>query len=437
MASAPLPKTLALYRALTGCAAPFFERLLLFRTERGKEDAQRLAERRGQASAPRPQGFLVWIHAASVGEANSVLALVEALLARGDVSILVTTTTLTSASLMAQRLPGERARHQFAPLDHPRWVKAFLDHWRPDLGLIVESELWPNLLLSADEQRIPLVLLNARLSERSFRRWKRAPKAAARLLSCFSLCLAQDQKTAARLSALGAAPVEACGNLKFVAEPLPDAPAERARLEAMLGSRPRLLAASTHEGEELLLAEAARRVKPGFPDFLLIIVPRHPERGWGVAESLRGAGFTVALRSQDEPITYGTDIYVADTLGELGLFYRLAPLAFMGGSLIAHGGQNPLEPARLGRFVLHGPHIENFAESYAALEAAGAAQQVTTLSALTEALATLLPAPETLEARGAQAASVVHAADQVLARVLEKLEPFLPPSGLRRRDGSA
>jgi len=428
--------TLALYRALTGRATPLFERLLVLRAERGKEDVRRLGERRGEASAPRPQGFLVWIHAASVGEANSVLALVGALLARGDVSVLVTTTTLTSAAVMAQRLPQEGARHQFAPLDHPRWVKAFLDHWRPDLGLIVESELWPNLLLIAEERGVPLVLLNARLSERSFSRWRRAPRAAARLLSCFSLCLAQDQKTAARLSALGAKSVEACGNLKFVADPLPDAPAERARLEAMLGSRPRLVAASTHEGEELLLAEAARRLKPRSPGFLLILVPRHPERGRDVAESLRSTGLTVALRSLGEPITQGTDIYVADTLGELGLFYRLAPLAFMGGSLVAHGGQNPLEPARLSRFVLHGPHIENFAESYAALEAAGAAEQVDTLTALTEALATLLPAPEALEARGAQAADIVSAADQVLSRVLEKLKPFLPPAGLRRRDAS-
>lgn len=437
MAPAPLPVTLALYRALTSRAAPLFEQLLRLRAERGKEDLHRLGERRGEASLARPQGFLVWIHAASVGEANSVLALVDSLLSRGDVSVLVTTTTLTSASLMAQRLPNERACHQFVPLDHPRYTKTFLDHWRPDLGLIVESELWPNLLMSADQGRVRLVLLNARLSARSYRRWMRARKSAARLLACFSLCLAQDQKSAARLSALGAKHVETCGNLKFVADPLPDAPAERTRLEAMMGQRPRLVAASTHEGEELVLAEATRRLKLRISDFLLILVPRHPERGRDIAESLRAAGFTVALRSQDQPITSGIDIYVADTLGELGLFYRVAPLALMGGSLVAHGGQNPLEPARLSRFVLHGPHVENFVESYAALEAAGAAQQVSTVAALTEALTTLLPTPETLAARGAQAASVVQAADQVLARVLEKLEPFLPPAGLRRHDASA
>jgi 3-deoxy-D-manno-octulosonic-acid transferase len=414
-----------------------FERLLALRADEGKEDALRLGERRGASPDPRPQGFLVWIHAASVGEANSVLVLIDALLARGTLNALVTTTTLTSASLMAARLPKGLARHQFAPLDHPRWVQSFLDHWRPDLALIVESELWPNLLLTAEAKGVPLVLLNARLSERSFRRWLRARRTARRLLACFSLCLAQDQKTAARLLALGAPNVEACGNLKFVATPLPDLPAERTRFEAALGKRPCLVAASTHEGEEILIAKAARILKKRLPDFFLILVPRHPERGAALAQGLCAAGHKVALRSRGDVVTLETDIYVADSVGELGLFYRLAPLAFVGGSLIPHGGQNPLEPARLGRFVLHGPNVENFAETYAALEAAGAAQMISSAEALAEALFTLLSAPDSLRAHGARGASAVQAADQVLPRVLTKLMPFLPKTDLRRADGSA
>lgn len=437
MAFSPLPKTLALYRVLMGHSASLLERLLKLRAEWGKEDALRLAERRGEASQPRQHGFLVWIHAASVGEANSVLALVEALLARGNVSILVTTTTLTSASLMAMRLPTERAIHQFVPVDHPRWVERFIDHWRPDLALIVESELWPNLLLTAEAKGVRLVLLNARMSERSFRRWRRASGAAARLLSCFALCLAQDEKTAARLSVLGAKQVECCGNLKLAAEPLPDIPAEHAALQAMIGTRPCFVAASTHEGEEPIIAEAALRLRPRFPDLLVILAPRHPERGDAIAKALRAVDIDVAQRSRDEPITPRTEIYLADTLGELGLFYRLAPLAFVGGSLVPHGGQNPLEPARLGRFVLHGPHVQNFAESFAALTAVGGAQEVGSAASLADSLERLLHAPEALHTRGTQAASVVQAADQVLARVLARLEPFLPPSGLRRRDGCA
>lgn len=436
MAAAPVPLSLVVYRLLTARAAFLLEWLLKLRVAWGKEDPVRLPERRGEASEPRPKGFLVWIHAASVGEANSVLSLVATLLETRPVSILVTTATLTSASLLTQRLPKSGARHQFVPLDHPRWAAAFLDHWRPELGLFVESELWPNLLLAAEKRGVPLVLLNARLSARSFQRWRLARGTAARLLACFSLCLAQDGHTAARLKALGASEVDVCGNLKFVADPLPDMPAERRSLEAELGTRPRLVAASTHEGEESLLAAAARTIRASIPDFLLILVPRHPERGAALARSLHNMGFTVALRSAHEPIRSATEIYVADTLGELGLFYRLAPLAFVGGSLVPHGGQNPLEPARLHRFVLHGPHIGNFAESYAALEAVGGAQLVTAES-IADTVATLLTMPEALAARGDQAASAVREADQVLARVLAKLEPYLPPALSSRRDGCA
>jgi 3-deoxy-D-manno-octulosonic-acid transferase len=416
-----------LYRVATGALTPFVLFYLRRRCERDKEDPLRLGERRGIAAAPRPQGPLLWTHAASVGEATSVLGLIERLLAtRPSLAILLTTGTVASARLMAERLPSA-ARHQYVPVDLPGSVSRFLDHWRPDLALWVESELWPNLVLSTAERAIPMVLLNGRLSARSYRRWRRCPGLIRPMLAAFQLCFAQDEEQARRLAHLGAKEIAKSGDLKAAAPPLPADPGALDRLRQEIARRPAWLAASTHAGEEEVVASAHLLAAQSHPGLLTIIAPRHPARGERIAAMLRARGFEVARRSVGDPITSETQIYLADTLGELGLFYRLAAIAFIGGSLFGKGGHNPFEAARLGCAVLHGPDMKNCAPMAAALAAAGATQTVTGTQDLAGAVATLLEDGETRAMRAAAAARAVASAEGVLDRVLARLSPWLDP----------
>ncbi len=368
--------TPGLYRGLTIALGPLIALYLRGRRRRGKEDPERFAERQGRASRPRPEGPLIWIHTASVGELTSALPLMRCLLEqRAELTLLVTSGTVTSARLAADRLPP-RAIHQFVPADRPDWVGRFLDHWRPDLALWVESELWPNLLGQSRARGIVTVLINARMSRRSFRRWQRLPGLIGPLLGGFALCLAQDQEQAERLRALGATKVEVSGSLKQAAEPLPAEAAELQRLRAATAGRPLWLAASTHDGEEAIAARVHGDLAAAHPGLLTVIVPRHPERGDELAAALTAGGQKLAQRSTGQRIEPATEIYLADTLGELGLFYRLSEIVFVGGSLTPRGCQNLLEPARLGAAVIHGPDVENFRVAAADLAAAGASTMV-------------------------------------------------------------
>jgi len=362
------------YRSATAVLSPAAKLVLRERAARGKEDLERLPERLGHSNLKRPEGKLIWIHGASVGETLAALPLLSVLLTPGR-HALVTSGTVTSAKLMAQRLPPN-AVHQFVPIDTPSAARSFLDHWRPDVGLFVDSDLWPNLLMSAAERKIPLALVNARISARSAEGWSRAPQTAQALLSAFEAILAIDPEVAARFSSLGARDVRVTGSLKADAPPLPADANKLQALQEAIGTRPIFLASSTHAGEDETLLPAHDALRKNHPDLLTIIVPRHPDRGeeiamlCGTRPVRRRAGG--ALPAED------TAIYVADTMGELGLFYRLAKIAFMGGSLIAHGGQNPLEPARLECAVMAGPHTENFTAAYDAIfEAQGAGGVVT------------------------------------------------------------
>ena len=371
--------TAALWHGGAALAAPGLRVMLRRRVAAGKEVAARLPEREGIDETPRPAGRLVWLHAASVGESQSILPLLAALRAQApDAALLVTTGTVTSATLLAERLPAMGLRdvlHRFAPLDVPAWVARFLDHWRPDVAGFVESELWPNLLAACRSRGVPTALVNARMSERSLRGWMRAPGLARDMLAGFDLVQPQSAGDADRLRPLGARTVGAPGNLKLAAPPLPHDPAELARLQAALRGRPVWLAASTHPGEEEVAAVVHRRLAPGHPGLLTIVAPRHPDRGAGVAGRLGAPRRSVG---QDP----GPDFWVADTLGELGLLYRLAPLVFVGRSLVGRGGQNPLEPARLGCAVAVGLHTANFAEAVALLAAAGGLATVADADAL-------------------------------------------------------
>jgi len=397
-----------LWHGGTTLAAPSLRTMLRRRVARGKEIASRLPEREGIDPTLRPAGRLVWLHAASVGESQSILPVLAVLRAQApDASILITTGTVTSAALLAARLPElelHRVLHRFVPLDVPAWVARFLDHWQPDTAGFVESELWPNLIEGCRARGIPMMLLNARMSARSLRGWQRVPGFARQIVGAFDRVQAQSEADAAHLRLLGARHVDAPGNLKLAAPPLPADPAELARLRALIGNRPVWLASSTHPGEEDVAGQVHRSLVAVHPTLLTIVAPRHPERGAAVAAALdaprRAAG--------QDPGTRG--IWVSDTLGELGLLYRLAPLAFVGRSLIGQGGQNPLEPARLGCAIAVGPHTANFSDSVQALEAAGALTRVEDAAALANWVDAMLRDPAGRRAAGAAACAAAQGA---------------------------
>jgi 3-deoxy-D-manno-octulosonic-acid transferase len=416
---------------LSAAAGPFTPIFLGRRLKRGKEHHQRLSERRGEAGILRPDGPLVWLHGASVGELASVLPLIDRIRARG-IAMLVTTGTVTSGGLAEQRLP-QGVVHHFVPLDIPRFVRRFLDHWRPDLALFVESELWPNMIIEASARGIPMVLINARLSENSFKRWRRVPSSIAHLLRHLDLCLAGASSDAGRLSDLGAPNVVTTGNLKLDVPAPPADPATFATLQDALAGRPVIAAASTHAGEEELMLQAHIRLRTDFPGLLTIIAPRHPDRGTAVSEIATAAGLPVALRSRGQLPNRTTQIYVTDTLGELGLIYRLTPAVFIGGSLVRHGGQNPVEAAKLRTAILHGPHVWNFAEIYTALDNARGAELVDDVGGLVAHFATWLADPLAGASIGEAGHTVVENLGGALDRTLGSLDPYLMQLQLLQR----
>lgn len=406
---------LGVYGAATALFEPFAAALLRARARQGKEDLTRIGERLGRAGIARPSGPLVWLHGVSVGETTSLLPLVAALQARRPgLTILVTSGTLTAADLLARRLPPG-VIHQYAPVDTPGAVRRFLDHWRPGLGVFVESELWPNLILAAKARGVRLAMLSARMTAKSARGWARWPASARAILGAFDTILPQDAATEARLQRLGATPGPRL-NLKLIGEPLPADPVELEHLRATLAGRKVVLAASTHPGEEPLIANAVRKAAPGAA---LILAPRHPERGPQIAEMLSGS-----LRSQgDAP----TPVYVADTLGELGMFMRLADVVVMGGSFVPGiGGHNPLEPARLGRPILTGRYAFNAADIYAEMFAEACAIEASDGASLTRHLKGLLDNPAIARRMGDAALAYASRQGAALDDAMILLDPLLP-----------
>ena len=424
--------TLILYRALLAAASPFLRPYLKSRAGRGKEDPSRLQERFGHSNAQRSKGRTVWIHAASVGESLSVLPLIDRLnKLNPHFAFVVTTGTTTSARLLEQRLP-ERAVHQYIPFDRRTYITRFLDRWQPDAAIWVESEFWPVMLSEISERNIPLALVNARLSEDSYGKWQRFPAIASRMMASFDICLAQDDVTAQRLSSLGARDVRVPGNLKFSAPPLPDNLVTRRDLSRQIGKRTIWLAAQTADPEESQVALVHMDVQRNYPDLLTIIAPRHPERGEEIVTQLRSTGLKVAQRSQGERIQEETQIYVADTMGELGIFYRLANIVFLGRSLFpGAGGSNPLEPARLECAIIQGPYTENFDEITQVLNEAEATRNIEHGDELGFAVKHLLdnqdPRIELITAAEKASAQAAHAVD----RAAEALLPMLLRDGMR------
>lgn len=419
------------YRIAMSLATPAAPLLLDRRASRGKEDPERLGERRGRAGLARPEGPLVWTHGASIGETTSLLALVEALVARG-LTVLVTSGTVSSAEVLARRLPTG-AVHQYLPLDVPAFAARFLDHWRPSLALFAESELWPNTMSALARRGIPLVLVNARMSARAEARWGRAPSVIGALLGRVTLCLAQSEADAARYGRLGAPRVAVSGNLKLDSAPPPADPALVEALASRLAGRPVWLAASTHAGEDEAVIAAHVALKARHPGLLTIVAPRHPVRGEAVAMAAHAAGLDANRRREGGRPEDALDMHVADTIGELGLFYRVAPLVLVGGSLVPHGGQNPIEPARLGCAILHGPHVHNFADLYAALDEGDGALALPDAARLTGSVAELIADTARMRGMARRADRIVGRFGGGLARTLAALDPYLPARSLPAR----
>ena len=360
------------------------ERRLRSRLLMGKEDPERLEERLGISLAERPTGNLIWFHAASVGESLSLVELIKRIsYSQPDYNFLITTGTITSAKLILSRLPSN-AVHQYIPVDTPKAVEKFLDRWRPSLAIWTESEFWPNLISFTSARDIPMILINARISEKSYRRWRFFKKSLKNLIEKFNYSLIQDEKTVKYFSKIGISSnnFELTGTLKEGSAALPHSEIEQVEISKQILNRPVWLAASTHEGEEKLIAAAHRHASKASQGLLLIIVPRHPERGLEIASILTKENFKICLRSKKDKISSDTQIYIADTLGELGLWYRIAPVSFVGGSFVPIGGHNPFEPAALGSAILHGPYVENFKEIYNRLNVAGAAVKIEEASEL-------------------------------------------------------
>jgi len=423
---------LSFYRMATTLGGPLIRLYLNRRLKRGKEDPLRFDERLGIASIPRPKGKVVWLHAASVGESLSVLPLVEQIFkAFPDWSVLITTGTVTSARIMAERLPAP-AIHQYVPVDTSRYVRRFLEHWRPNLALWVESEFWPNLVIETRARAVPMVVVNGRMSKSSYRGWQKRRAMIGRILAAFKLVLAQSDTDGARFESLGAKTVHVPGNLKFASLPLPADETALSELSISIGERPRWLAASTHAGEEAVCGRVHQALKANFPKLLTIIVPRHPDRGAIVATELTAQGLSVRRRSLNEPIDEATDIYIADTMGELGLFYRLCEIVFIGKTMPiigadgkpAGGGQNPIEPAMLSSALIFGKDMSNFEDVSCTLAKAGAARWVADEQELTAAVETFMNDPQLCHQAATAALTTARSEADVLDRIIMALAPF-------------
>ncbi len=424
-----------LYKKALILGTPALNLLLASRLRKGKEDPARIGERKGIASLPKPFGPLLWVHVASVGEAQSVLSMIALLLGQNSqLNILVTSVTKTSATLLAQKLPP-RAFHQYAPVDHPDWVRRFLDHWKPDIALWVESELWPTMLTFLKKRRIPSALLNAHMSQSSFRNWKRAPALAGQLLSGFLVVLAQSPEDAGYFSHFRANNVVVTDNIKYAAAPLRYNEEDLAALKAAIGNRPVWLYASTHDGEEDIAAETHKALEQAHPGILTIIAPRHPERRAAIIKTMRDHGLNASLRGAQKTLPSPADqVYITDTMGELGLFYKAAPLAVIGRSFSKDGGggHNPIEPALLHCAVFSGPAVHNLARIYDEMKDQGAAIVIERPEDVAGTLSRYMGDAQALSALQDKGRAFAKTKSDVLKTVIEELEPVfleahLPP----------
>lgn len=419
------------YRVAGTAVYPFIGSYVAWRASKGKEDRLRRRERYGKPGVPRPTGPLIWVHAASVGETLAITPMVERLLGLG-IKVMLTTGTVTSANVAKERFRG-KVIHQYVPLDLGPAVSRFLDYWRPELAIVAESEIWPVTIMELARRHVPQLLVNGRMSDRSFAAWSKRQHVAEALFEQFAHVIAQSDVDGDRFSALGARPVTVSGNLKIDAKMPPVDERMLRRIAGEIGQRPVWAAVSTHDGEEALAANVHGVLKSRFPGLLTIVVPRHPERAQAIATMMAAKGLKVARRSTHARILPETDIFLGDTIGEMGLYLRLTEIAFVGRSLAATGGQNPLEPAMLGTAVLAGRNVQNFRDAYTMLIDAGAARIVADQSGLAKAVNHLLKNGEQRHLMMAAGVEAVEEMRGTLDRTMQVLNPFIQPLVMKAR----
>ena len=421
---------LTAYRYAGAAAYPLIGPYVAWRASRGKEDRVRRRERYGVAGRPRPEGPVIWIHAASVGETTAVIPLIREVRKR-DIHVVLTTGTVTSAKVAKERL-DDSVIHQFVPLDIKPAVGRFLDYWKPDLAIIAESEIWPVTLMELGERHIPQILVNGRLSDRSFARWRRYSGLAEELFRNLALVIAQSEADAAKYTQLGALPVTGSGNLKVDNDSLPFEAEALARYKNQIGSRKTWAAISTFDKEEAAAGRVHQRLKAA-NGLLTIIVPRHPERADEIEKELNEQGLTVARRTRKDPITPDTDILLGDTIGEMGLYLRLTEIAFVGRSLYAEGGQNPMEPAAIGCAVLSGGNVQNFRDSYQRLAANGSAKIVRDEDILAKGVHYLMNNDPVRRKMIEAGFDTVQGMRGALTATMKSLEPYISPLAMKAR----
>ena len=414
------------YKKSMTLGEPLIRSILNRRARIGKEDPSRINERFGISTLTRPEGPLIWVHVASVGEAQSMLSLVDIILSQQPTArVLITSITTTSARLLQNRLP-DRAFHQYSPVDHPEWVRRFLDHWKPDLVLWAESELWPNTLTLLKKRNIPVALLNAHMSEKSFRNWSKAPRMAEDMLSAFMIILTQTTQDAEYYTKLGARSLVVTDNIKYSASPLPYNEADLSAFKAALADRPVWLYASTHAGEEALACEVHKELSVKYPDLLTIIAPRHPARALEIQNIVGTHDLTYQSRGNSKALPSAADqVYIADTMGELGLFYRASPLACIGRTFSddGGGGHNPIEAAMLKCAVLHGPNVQNLGRIFAEMNKARAALLVSTREHLAGDVDHLLESAERLKELQDLGYAFASQKADIMKTIIQELEP--------------
>jgi len=418
------------YRWIGTAIYPLIGPYLAVRVAKGKEDSARRRERYGFASEPRPRGPLVWFHAASVGETMAVIPLIKEVRRRG-IAVVLTTGTKTSATVVAERL-GSSVIHQYVPLDFKPSVSRFLDYWEPDLAIIAESEIWPMTILELGQRHIPQVLVNGRLSDRTFARWKKRPSLADALFENLALVIAQSEVDAERFRTLGALPVMVSGNLKVDTDAPPHDAQALKQYRTQIGARKTWAAISTFEGEEAAAGVVHRALKER-TGLLTIIVPRHPERADAIEAMLNAKGLTVARRTRNDPLTAETDVFLGDTIGEMGLYLRLTEVAFVGRSLFAEGGQNPLEPAMLGCAILSGGNVQNFRETYQMLAKNGSAKIIRDVEMLAKGVNYLLVNDDMRRSMIDAGLETVHEMRGALSATIKGLEPYINPLTVKAR----
>lgn len=425
MRTAKPPMLVRLYGVAANLIAPLAYRRVTAKLKAHGTDPSRFAERMGHASTTRAEGTLIWFHAASVGESLSVLRLIAHMGEKhGDWSFLLTSGTATSAEIVGRRLP-RRCTHQFAPLDSRAAMRRFLDHWHPSAAIFVESELWPQMLEQTRARDIPMALLNARISDSSARNWKRFPQTARHLMNHFSLIHTQDARTTAHLHDLNLSHAQTGRNLKSISGPLPFDVSEHDRLENLINDRPVWVASSTHPNEDEIMLEAHTHLLQHHPDGLLVLVPRHPERVSKIEALIGSFGLNASRRSTGGDIHPGTQVYLADTLGETGLWYTLCPITCLCGSFVAVGGHNPYEPAYAKSAVLHGPLYANFSKTYVDFDQAGGAAEVADSESLSRELLRLIENPDQLAEMRTRSVAFATAQEDVLDETLQTLSKAL------------